>query len=78
MQAWLFGASAAMDAFVVAFSVPSILQVVLLSGPLSGILVPMLTAYRHDRRALNALLNSIVTVVILVSLGIGGCSLPLH
>jgi putative peptidoglycan lipid II flippase len=72
IQAWLFGATAAMDAFVVAFSVPSILQVVLLSGPLSGILVPMLTAYRKERHSLNALFSSIVTVVVLVSLGIGG------
>ena len=75
IQAWLFGATAAMDAFVVAFSVPSILQVVLLSGPLSGILVPILTAYRKERHSLNALFNSIVTVVVLVSLGIGGVAM---
>ena len=40
IQAWLFGATAAMDAFVLAFSVPSMLQVILLTGPLSGVLVP--------------------------------------
>jgi putative peptidoglycan lipid II flippase len=72
IQAWLFGATAAMDAFVVAFSVPSILQVVLLSGPLSGLLVPTLTAYRHDRRALNDLFNSLFTFCLLVSLAIAG------
>ncbi len=33
IQAWLFGATATMDAFVLAFSVPSMLQVVLLTGP---------------------------------------------
>jgi putative peptidoglycan lipid II flippase len=64
-----------MDAFVVAFSVPSILQVVLLSGPLSGILVPLLTAYRDDRRTFNALFNSVFTIVALVSLGIGGVAM---
>lgn len=72
MQAWLFGATAAVDAFVVAFSVPSILQVVLLSGPLSGLLVPTLTPYRHDRRAFNDLFNSVFTFCLLVSLAIGG------
>jgi putative peptidoglycan lipid II flippase len=72
MQAWLFGATAAVDAFVVAFSVPSILQVVLLSGPLSGLLVPTLMPYRHDRRAFNDLFNSMFTFCLLVSLIIGG------
>lgn len=72
IQAWLFGATAAMDAFVIAFSVPSILQVVLLSGPLSGVLVPTLTAYRDDRRALNDLFNSIFTLCLLVSFAIAG------
>lgn len=72
IQAWLFGATAAMDAFVVAFSVPSILQVVLLSGPLSGVLVPTLTVYRDDRRALNDLFNTIFTLSLLASLAIAG------
>lgn len=62
IQAWLFGATAAMDAFVLAFSIPSILQVILLTGPLSSILVPMLTAYRDDRRAFNSLFNSLFTL----------------
>jgi putative peptidoglycan lipid II flippase len=72
VQAWLFGATAAMDAFVLAFSVPSMLQVVLLSGPLSGVLVPTLSAFRHDRRAMNELFNSVFTACVLVGLGIGG------
>jgi putative peptidoglycan lipid II flippase len=72
MQAWLFGATAAVDAFVVAFSVPSILQVVLLSGPLSGVLVPTLTPYRHDRRAFNDLFNSVFTFCLLVGSAVGG------
>jgi peptidoglycan biosynthesis protein MviN/MurJ (putative lipid II flippase) len=41
IQTWLFGATAAMNAFVLAFSVPSMFQVVLLTGPLSGVLVPL-------------------------------------
>ncbi|MGQ4808699.1 putative lipid II flippase MurJ [Candidatus Entotheonellaceae bacterium PAL068K] len=72
IQAWLFGATAVMDAFVVAFSVPSILQVVLLSGPLSGVLVPTLSVYRHDRRALNDLFNSVFTFCLLTSLASAG------
>jgi putative peptidoglycan lipid II flippase len=71
VQAWLFGATSAMDAFVLAFNVPSMLQVVLLSGPLSGILVPTFTPYRHDRRALSALFSSLFTFCLLVSLSIG-------
>ena len=72
IQAWLFGATVAMDAFVVAFSVPSMLQVVLLSGPLSSVLVPTLTAYRDDRRALNDLFNSLFTLCCLAALVIAG------
>ncbi len=74
IQAWLFGATAAMDAFVVAFSIPSILQVVLLSGPLSGVLVPTLTAYRHDRRTLNDLFNSLFTLGLLAGLSLASLS----
>lgn len=72
IQAWLFGASAAMDAFVLAFAVPSMLQVVLLTGPLSGVLVPMLTAYRQDRAALSRLFSSLFTWCLLAGAGIAG------
>jgi putative peptidoglycan lipid II flippase len=72
VQAWWFGATAEMDAFVLAFAVPSILQVVLLTGPLSGVLVPLLTTYRHDRQAFNATFNSLFTLSSLLSLTIAG------
>ncbi|GIX46932.1 MAG: putative lipid II flippase MurJ [Candidatus Tectimicrobiota bacterium] len=72
VQAWLFGATAAMDAFVVAFSVPSILQVVLLSGPLGGVLVPILSAYRHDRQALQRLFRGLFTLCLLAGLALAG------
>jgi putative peptidoglycan lipid II flippase len=72
IQAWLFGATAAMDAFVLAFSVPSMLQVVLLTGPLSGVLVPTLTAYRHDRQALTRLFNSLFTLCIIAGVIVAG------
>lgn len=68
MQAWWFGAAAEMDAFVLAFTVPSILQVVLLTGPLSGVLVPILTTYRQDRQAFNATFNGLFTLSCLMSL----------
>src|SRR5215471_5705848 len=72
IQAWLFGATSTMDAFVLAFSVPSMLQVVLLTGPLSGVLVPTLTAYRHDREALNKLFNSLFTLCLLAGVMVAG------
>lgn len=70
IQAWLFGATASMDAFILAFSVPSMLQVILLTGPLSGVLVPTLTAYKEDRRALTQVFNSLLTLCGLVGLAI--------
>ena len=72
IQAWLFGATAVMDAFMLAFSVPSMLQVILLTGPLSGVLVPTLTAYRHDRQALNKLFNSLFTLCLLAGVMVAG------
>jgi putative peptidoglycan lipid II flippase len=72
VQAWWFGATAEMDAFVLAFAVPSILQVILLTGPLSGVLVPILTTYRHDRQAFNTTFNSLFTLSSLISLTIAG------
>jgi putative peptidoglycan lipid II flippase len=71
IQAWLFGATAAMDAFILAFAVPSFLQVVLLSGPLSSILVPTLSAQRQDRRGLSELFSSLLTACLLVGLVLG-------
>ena len=61
-----------MDAFVLAFAVPSMLQVVLLTGPLSGVLVPTLTAYKHDRQAFNNLFNSLFTLCLCAGLCIAG------
>ena len=72
IQAALFGKTAAVDAFVLAFSVPSILQVVLLTGPLSSLLAPTLTAYRDDRRALSELFSSLFTLCALGGLLIAG------
>ncbi len=71
IQAWLFGATAAMDAFVLAFSVPSFLQVILLSGPLSGVLVPTFSAVRHDRDAFSRLFSSLFTACLLAALLLG-------
>ncbi len=71
IQAWLFGATAAMDAFVLAFSVPSFLQVILLSGPLSGVLVPTFSKVRDDRQALSQLFSSLFTACLLASLLLG-------
>lgn len=71
IQAWLFGATAAMDAFILAFAVPSFLQVVLLSGPLSSVLVPTLSAQRHDRRGLSELFSSLLTACLLAGLFLG-------
>ncbi|MGE3536921.1 MAG: murein biosynthesis integral membrane protein MurJ [Candidatus Tectimicrobiota bacterium] len=70
IQAWLFGATAAMDAFVLAFSLPSMLQVILLTGPLSGVLVPTLTAYQKDRQLLTQVFNSLLTWCACIGLGI--------
>ena len=44
LQAWWFGATAEMDAFVLAFAVPSILQVVLLDRTVKWCFSP----YAHD------------------------------
>jgi putative peptidoglycan lipid II flippase len=71
IQAWLFGATAAMDAFVLAFSIPSFLQIILLSGPLSSILVPTFSAVRADRDALSRLFSSLFTACLLASLLLG-------
>ncbi len=71
IQAWLFGATASMDAFVLAFSVPSFLQVILLSGPLSGVLVPTFSKVRDDRHAMGQLFSSLFTACLLASMLLG-------
>ncbi len=71
IQAWLFGATASMDAFVLAFSVPGFLQVILLSGPLSGVLVPTFSKVRDNRQALSQLFSSLFTACLLASILLG-------
>ena len=49
IQAYLFGATLLVDAFIVAFNFPELIQSRFFSGATSAFLIPVCTRYLHDR-----------------------------
>jgi len=66
VMAGLFGATAATDAFVAASSVPQIVYDLLIGGAISAALVPVFVDAATDQDRLWRLLNSILTLAVLV------------
>src|SRR5215212_6077909 len=74
--AWTFGASATMDAFIVAFRVPNLLRDLFAEGAMTAAFVPTFTRALHSRgkeeawRVGNLVLNALLLVTgVLVLLG---------
>jgi putative peptidoglycan lipid II flippase len=66
VMAGLFGATAATDAFVAASSVPQIVYDLLVGAAISAALVPIFVDAAKDEERLWRLLNTVLTMVILV------------
>src|SRR4051794_2789589 len=71
VMAALFGATAATDAFVAASSVPQIVYDLLVGGAISAALVPIFVDAANDEDRLWRLLNTVLTLVVLVLAAVG-------
>jgi putative peptidoglycan lipid II flippase len=68
VQAYLFGATLLVDAFVVAFNFPELIQTLFLSGATSAFLVPVCTKYMKDDREYADIYSTFLNLSILITL----------
>lgn len=81
LQANLFGASAAMDAFVIAYRIPNYLRRIFAEGSFSSAFVPAYSALKEqgDREAVRAFLDYVagaLCAIVVVVAGIGMLAAP--
>jgi putative peptidoglycan lipid II flippase len=81
LQAGLFGASAAMDAFVIAYRIPNYLRRIFAEGSFSSAFVPAYAALKDqgDREAVRAFLDHVagaLCAVVVVVAGLGMLAAP--
>jgi putative peptidoglycan lipid II flippase len=68
IQAYLFGATLLVDAFVVAFNFPELVQTLFFSGATSAFLVPVCTKYMKDDREYSDIYSTFLNLCIVVTL----------
>ena len=68
VQAYLFGATLLVDAFVVAFNFPELIQTLFFSGATSAFLVPVCTKYMRDDREYSDIYSTFLNLSILITL----------
>jgi putative peptidoglycan lipid II flippase len=67
IQAYLFGATLLVDAFVIAFNFPEMIQILFFSGATSAFLVPVCSRYLHDREEFSKIYSLFVNVAIIIT-----------
>ncbi|MDD5244665.1 MAG: murein biosynthesis integral membrane protein MurJ [Syntrophorhabdaceae bacterium] len=67
VQAYLFGATLLVDAFIVAFNFPGLIQTLFFSGATSAFLIPVCTQYLHDRDEYSKIYSTFINLSILIT-----------
>lgn len=67
VQAYLFGATLLVDAFIVAFNFPSLIQTLVFSGATSAFLIPVCTRYMHDHEEYSKIYSTFINLSILIT-----------
>ena len=75
VQAYLFGATLLVDAFIVAFNFPELIQTLFFSGATSAFLVPVCTKYMHDDREYSEIYSTFINLSIILTLIVSLCFL---
>lgn len=70
IQAYLFGATLLVDAFIVAFNFPELIQTLFFSGATSAFLVPVCTKYMHDREDFSKIYATFVNISLVITLAV--------
>lgn len=68
IQAYLFGATFLVDAFIVAFNFPELIQTLFLSAATSAFLVPICTKYLHDDEEYSKIYSTFINISIVITL----------
>jgi putative peptidoglycan lipid II flippase len=68
IQAYLFGATLLVDAFIVAFNFPELIQTLFFSGATSAFLIPVCTKYLNDREQYSHIYSTFINISIIVTL----------
>jgi len=67
IQAYLFGATMLVDAFVVAFNFPELIQTLFFSGATSAFLIPVCARYLNDDREFSRVYSIFMNLAIIVT-----------
>jgi putative peptidoglycan lipid II flippase len=70
IQAYLFGATLLVDAFIVAFNFPELIQTLFFSGATSAFLIPVCVRYMKDREDYSAIYSTFINLAIIVTVSI--------
>lgn len=67
IQAYLFGATLLVDAFVISFNFPEMVQTLFFSGATSAFLIPVCSRYLHDREEFSRVYSLFFNLSIIVT-----------
>jgi len=68
IQAYLFGATLLVDAFIVAFNFPELIQTLFFSGATSAFLIPVCSRYLHDDKEYSEIYSTFINLSLLITL----------
>ncbi|MDD3845395.1 MAG: murein biosynthesis integral membrane protein MurJ [Syntrophorhabdaceae bacterium] len=68
IQAYLFGATLLVDAFIVAFNFPELIQTLFFSGATSAFLIPVCTKYLNDREEYSRIYSTFINISVILTL----------
>ncbi|HEY3275877.1 MAG TPA: murein biosynthesis integral membrane protein MurJ [Syntrophorhabdaceae bacterium] len=67
IQAYLFGATLLVDAFIIAFNFPELVQTLFFSGATSAFLVPVCTKYMKNEREYSEIYSTFINLSLLIT-----------
>jgi putative peptidoglycan lipid II flippase len=68
VQAYLFGATRPVEAFIMAFNFPELIQTLFFSGATSAFLIPVCTKYLDDDREYSRLYSTFINITIILTI----------
>lgn len=68
IQAYLFGATLLVDAFIVAFNFPELIQTLFFSGATSAFLIPVCTKYVNEEKEYSRIYSTFINIAVVVTL----------
>lgn len=77
VQAYIFGATLLVDAFVIAYNFPELIQTLFLSGATSAFLVPICTRYIGDAKEYSRVYSTFINISIIITFLLSICLLVL-